>query len=119
MVRLLKINIPITTPQNYIPRMCGELGLNGEVQKTVKDLLTEATDKGLVYGRSPVAIVGALIYIASMLTHQKRTQAEIANVTNVTEVTIRNRYKELKTVLDIDSFKDNKDLGQFKMDLNN
>jgi transcription initiation factor TFIIB len=119
MVRLLKISIPITTPQNYIPRLCGELGLNGEVQKTVKELLTEATDKGLVYGRSPVAIVGALIYIASMLTHQKRTQAEIANVANVTEVTIRNRYKELKTVLDIDNFKNNNELDQFNIDINN
>jgi transcription initiation factor TFIIB len=102
MVRLLKISIPPTSPQYYIPRFCGELGLNGEVQKKVKELLIEASDKGLICGRSPVAIVGAIIYIASLLTHQKRTQAEIAGVANVTEVTIRNRYKELKDVLELD-----------------
>lgn len=101
-IRLLKINIPLATPQNYIGRLCGQLHLNGETQKIVSELLNEASEKGLVTGRSPLAIVGALIYIAAALTHQKRTQAEIATVANVTEVTIRNRYKELKDVLTID-----------------
>jgi transcription initiation factor TFIIB len=105
MVRLLKINMPPTSPQYYIPRFCGQLGLNGETQKKVKELLIEASENGLICGRSPVAMVGALIYIASLLTHQKRTQAEIAHVANVTEVTIRNRYKELKTVLELDKAK--------------
>jgi transcription initiation factor TFIIB len=105
MVRLLKISIPPASPQHYIPRLCGQLGLNGETQKKVKELLIEASEKGLICGRSPVAMVGALIYIASLLTHQKRTQAEIAGVANVTEVTIRNRYKELKDVLELDNIK--------------
>ena len=55
------------------------------------------------------------------MTHQKRTQAEIANVANVTEVTIRNRYKELKNVLDLDTYKNNFELAQtnIEMDINN
>ena len=102
-VRILKIKIPIATPQNYISRLCGQLHLNGETQAIVKELLTEAGEKGLITGRSPLAIVGALIYIASNMTHDKRTQSEIALAANVTEVTIRNRYKELKEVLTLDS----------------
>jgi transcription initiation factor TFIIB len=47
-----------------------------------------------------MAIVGALIYIASRENEQRRTQAEIAEVANVTEVTIRNRYKEIKDLLE-------------------
>lgn len=101
-IRLLKISIPIASPKNYISRLCGQLHLNGETQKKVRELLQEATDKGLICGRSPLAIVGALIYIASIITQQRRTQAEIALVANVTEVTIRNRYKELKSVLALD-----------------
>ena len=119
MVRLLKIDIPLTTPQYYIPRFCGQLGLNAEAQKKVKDLLIEATEKGLICGRSPVAIVGALIYIASQLTHQKRTQAEIADVANVTEVTIRNRYKELKTVLDLEKSNTQNDFSNIEIGINN
>jgi transcription initiation factor TFIIB len=100
---MLKIQIPIATPQNYISRLCGQLHLNGETQKIVKELLVEAGEKGLITGRSPLAIVGALIYIASHLTGDKRTQSEVALAANVTEVTIRNRYKELKNILTIET----------------
>ncbi|MBO5519631.1 MAG: transcription initiation factor IIB, partial [Candidatus Methanomethylophilus sp.] len=41
----------------------------------------------------------ASIYIASILTNERRTQREVADVAGVTEVTIRNRYKELNEKL--------------------
>ncbi len=119
MMRLLKIDIPLASPQNYIPRFCGQLKLNGITQKKVKELLEVANEKGLICGRSPVAIVGALIYIASLITHQKRTQAEIANVANVTEVTIRNRYKELKDVLDLETLSVKSELSNIEIAVNN
>ena len=37
-----------------------------------------------------------------MLHGEKRTQREVADVAGVTEVTIRNRYKELLDELDLD-----------------
>ncbi|MDY7083308.1 MAG: transcription initiation factor IIB 3, partial [Halobacteria archaeon] len=36
----------------------------------------------------------AAVYLASILTNDKRTQNQIASVADVTEVTIRNRYQE-------------------------
>ncbi|MDH5746728.1 MAG: transcription initiation factor IIB, partial [Candidatus Bathyarchaeota archaeon] len=49
----------------------------------------------LTSGRGPTGMAAAASYIASMLTGEKRTQREVAEVAQVTEVTIRNRYKEL------------------------
>ncbi|MEM2734166.1 MAG: transcription initiation factor IIB, partial [Candidatus Bathyarchaeia archaeon] len=43
----------------------------------------------------PVGMAAAASYIASVLIGEKRTQREIAEIANVTEVTIRNRFKEL------------------------
>jgi len=56
----------------------------------------------LTHGKSPSGIAAAAIYIAGQLTEQVRTQREIADITNVTEVTIRNRYKQLTNALGID-----------------
>jgi len=42
------------------------------------------------------------LYISSILCGERRTQREVADVAGVTEVTIRNRYKELAEKLDID-----------------
>ena len=99
--RKLKLKVPTPTPEGYLPQICGKLGLNGEVRAKTKELLKQASEKGLIVGRSPLAILGAVIYIASIMTNDKRTQAQIAEAANVTEVTIRNRYKELKETLDI------------------
>ena len=49
----------------------------------------------LTSGRGPTGIAAAATYIATVLTNERKTQREIAEIANVTEVTIRNRYKEL------------------------
>ncbi len=40
-------------------------------------------------------VAAAAIYIASVLSDEHRIQREVADVAGVTEVTIRNRYKEM------------------------
>jgi transcription initiation factor TFIIB len=42
-----------------------------------------------------VGLAAAAVYAASLLTNEKVTQSEVSEVANISEVTIRNRYKEL------------------------
>ena len=42
-----------------------------------------------------MGIAAATLYIASVQTGHRRTQKEVSEVCGVTEVTIRNRYKEI------------------------
>jgi len=48
-----------------------------------------------------MGVAAAALYIASVLEGEKRTQREVAEVAHVTEVTVRNRYKELVEKLNI------------------
>ena len=68
--------------------------------KTI-EILEEAADKELTSGRGPTGIAAASLYIASIFCGERRTQREVADIAGVTEVTIRNRYKELAERLDI------------------
>jgi len=99
--RELLIHRP-TSPTDYIPRFGSELGLSGEVQSKAIELLKEATKKGLTSGRGPTGVAAAAIYIASVLYGERRTQRDVADVARVTEVTVRNRYKELCEKLGLD-----------------
>ena len=81
-------------PQAYVPRFSSELGLSDEVQVKAKEIITVATEKGLLSGKSPTGFAAAAIYAASLLCNEKKTQREVAEVAQVTEVTIRNRYQE-------------------------
>jgi transcription initiation factor TFIIB len=100
--RELGLKLLPTTPQDYVSRFCSELQLSADVQAKTLEILKEATERELTSGRGPTGIAAAALYIASILCGERRTQREVAEVAGVTEVTIRNRYKELAENLDID-----------------
>jgi len=100
--RELLIHLRPTSPIDYVSRFASELGLTGEVQTKAIELLKEATKKGLTSGRGPTGVAAAAVYIASVLSGERRTQRDVAEVARVTEVTVRNRYKELCEKLELD-----------------
>jgi len=97
----LKLNLQPTKPKQYLQRFCNELNLGSETKKRAIKILKRATNEELVSGRGPIGLAAASLYMASVLSGEKRTQKEIANTSGVTEVTIRNRYKELADKLGI------------------
>ena len=84
--------------------------VNLEIVKVLKrtgyisgfDVKKDANKKELTSGRGPTGVAAAAIYIASILCNERRTQREVADIAGVTEVTIRNRYKELTDKLGIE-----------------
>ena len=56
-----------------------------------------------VIGAGPVGLEAAL-YAAAQLTNESVTQHEISEVTDISEVTIRNRYQELLEAWDATPF---------------
>ena len=95
LVKKLDIRVPSVDPRNYISKFMSQLVLSGNAETLAMKILDQAVKLGLTSGRSPAGIAAAVIYIAIHLTSEQRTQSEIAKKAHVTEVTIRNRYKEL------------------------
>ncbi|MBI5158871.1 transcription initiation factor IIB [Candidatus Micrarchaeota archaeon] len=98
----LNLRVPLTDPSQYIPRFTAELKLSGQVQEKAIELLKQAIKQGLIAGRGPTGVAAAAVYIAATMNGERRTQKEVADVAGVTEVTIRNRYRELKEHLKLD-----------------
>lgn len=97
--RELDLEVPLTDPSQYVPKFTAALKLSGKVQEKAILLLKKAVAKGLISGRGPTGVAAAAVYIASAMFGERRTQKEVADVAGVTEVTIRNRYRELKKEL--------------------
>ncbi|MFH0875463.1 MAG: TFIIB-type zinc ribbon-containing protein [archaeon] len=98
--RKLNIRTLPIDPLNYISRFASELALGAETQTKAIDIIQKAREEQLVSGRSPKGLAAGALYIASKIHSEKKTQAEIAKVADVTEVTVRNTYKELTSNLD-------------------
>ena len=101
MSRYLKLNIMPSKPDDYINRFCSRLKLSMDTRKKATEILKLARDNDLTSGKGPTGVAAAAIYIASLMTGERRTQRAVAEVAGVTEVTIRNRYKELTEKLSI------------------
>ena len=93
--RELGITILPSNPADYIPRFASSLRLVPETQSKAVEILDMAQKAELTSGRGPTGIAAAALYVAALINGEKRTQREVADVAGVTEVTIRNRYKEL------------------------
>ena len=81
-------------PKKYVPRFSSELELSEEVKSKANEIIETTAEQGLLSGKSPTGFAAAAIYAASLLCNEKKTQREVADVAQVTEVTIRNRYQE-------------------------
>ncbi len=98
----MKLRMPIPGPENYVSRFISDLGLPPVVQKMTLEIIERAKEvRNLVSGRDPRGLAAASIYIAAIITDQRVTQRAIARTAGVTEVTIRNRYKELVKKLEL------------------
>lgn len=95
----LDVDVPLTDPSQYVPKFAAALKLGPPVQEEAVKLIKKSVKKGLISGRGPTGVAAAALYIASAMHGEKRTQKEVADVAGVTEVTIRNRYRELKKEL--------------------
>ncbi len=95
LIKELNYFIPPLKPSQYITKFSNQLTMQGKVEEIAHKILSTARDLKLTSGRGPTGIAAAASYIASVLTGERKTQREIAEIAQVTEVTIRNRYKEL------------------------
>ncbi len=100
--RELGIKIMPSNPADYIARFASSLRLSAETQSKAIEILEQAQKSELTSGRGPTGIAAAALYVAALMHGEKRTQREVADVAGVTEVTIRNRYKELLEELDLE-----------------
>jgi transcription initiation factor TFIIB len=94
-VRELNLEVKPADPKSYVPRFASDLELSEEAGREARKLLEAATEAGTISGKSPVGLAAAAVYAAALLTNEKVTQSEVSEVADISEVTIRNRYKEL------------------------
>ncbi len=93
--RELKLKYMPSSPSDYITRFCTVLGLNESVLRKAMEINGKAEENGINSGKGSASMAAASIYLAAFLEMEKITQREVAKVAGVTEVTVRNRYKEL------------------------
>lgn len=78
------------------------LNLPQTVATKASQLVERMYEDGMSSGKGYLALSAAAVYLISTLMDKKKTQKEIADALKITEVTIRNRYKDIVGAFDIE-----------------
>ncbi|MFX1345966.1 MAG: transcription initiation factor IIB family protein [Promethearchaeota archaeon] len=96
----LNLNINNFTPQEYINKFYEELDLSVNCRNSAIEVIEESKKKGLITsGRDPKGIAAASLYISSKKNNEYRPQKQICKIANVSEITLRMRFKEISSLI--------------------
>jgi len=101
LIKELNLKVPSTDPISLIPRYIAELNLDAEDEKTTVKILQTFTSKFSTSGKDPKGLCAGALYLACKIRTKRISQKDIAILVGVTEVTLRSRYKELITKLNV------------------
>ncbi len=86
--------------EDFVPRFASQLELQPQVGERALSLVARVKDTKTLEANSPVGIAAGALYLASEELDVPMTQAQIARLTGVSEVTIRKHYRLLKELID-------------------
>ena len=100
----LDIKAPMIDHSKYIIKIANKLGFDEKTKRKALELMEQAQKKNILVGKDPVSMATSILYLVDLNEggQQHKTQAEIAKAAGITEVTVRERSKELRKKLGID-----------------
>ena len=99
LVNELDIRMPVEDPGRSVPKIGSAIGVSPQTMRRAQEILRMAEAEGVSAGKDPMGLAGAALYIASHLEGEGKSQPTVAKAAEVTEVTVRNRYRALKSSL--------------------
>ncbi|MHA1224280.1 MAG: transcription initiation factor IIB [Candidatus Heimdallarchaeaceae archaeon] len=101
LLKHLDLKMPLASPESSIAKFASLLNFSPKVLNDAKEILTLARTSKITVGKNPNSLAAAALYIAALKNKIKCPQNEIAKTCQITEVTLRNRYKEFVRTLKI------------------
>jgi transcription initiation factor TFIIB len=91
--------IPAIDHVRCITRIANKIGLSEKTKRMAVNIMRQVIAMQVSAGKGPMGIAATVLYIACIQAGEMKTQKELSVAAGVTEVTIRNRYSELKKYL--------------------
>ena len=91
----LDIKIPLIDPMKCIVKVANRLSIKEKTKKQAMNIMSEVVEREMTSGKVPMGLAASVLYLSCQITGEVISQAKIAEASGTTEVTVRNRYKDL------------------------
>jgi transcription initiation factor TFIIB len=92
----LDLKIPIVDPLKCIAKVANKANLSEKTRRQAAEIMNNVTKREISAGKDPMGLAASVLYLSSFNTGESITQNNIASAAGVTEVTLRNRVRDLK-----------------------
>ena len=97
----LDLKVPMVDTVKCIAKVANKAGLKEKTKRQAIDTMYDISKKGIAAGKDPMGLAASVLYLSSFIVGEHVTQSQIADAAGVTEVTLRNRFKDLRTRLQL------------------
>ncbi|MFB5636278.1 MAG: transcription initiation factor IIB family protein [Nitrosopumilus sp.] len=97
----LDLKMPVIDSVSCIAKIASNAELSEKTKRHAIKILKNAEKQNALAGKHPMGVAASALYLACINLEENRTQKDIADAAGITEVTIRNRCKNLKAVVGI------------------
>jgi transcription initiation factor TFIIB len=97
----LDVKVPLVDQIKCIAKVANNANLSEKTKRQAIRIMDEVTKKQIAAGKNPMGLAATILYLSCLKTGENKTQTDIARAAGVTDMTIRNRIKELKSKLEV------------------
>jgi transcription initiation factor TFIIB len=98
----LDIKVPLVDPMKCIVKIANLAGISEKTKRMAMNTMNDIVKMKISAGKLPMGLAATVLYISCLKNGENKTQRDIADAAGVTEVTLRNRFNDLKTKLQLD-----------------
>jgi transcription initiation factor TFIIB len=92
----LDYKVPVFDPMKCIARIANNANLSEKTKHQALYIMNEIKEKEISVGKDPMALAATVLYASCLKTGENKSQKDIAKTAGVTDVTLRNQFKDLK-----------------------
>jgi transcription initiation factor TFIIB len=97
----LYLKIPIIDTAKCVARVANKANISEKTKHQAMNLMNDVVKTGISAGKDPMGLAATVLYASCIKTGEQKTQVDLASAAQITEVTIRNRFKDLKNRLEL------------------
>jgi len=89
----LVLKLPIVENTKCIARVANRVSVSERTKHRAISLMNDVVESGFSAGKDPMVLAATVVYASCIGTSEQKSQIDVANIAYVTDVTIRNRFK--------------------------
>ena len=91
--------VPCIDPVKCVVRVANKAKLTEKTKRQAFNIMKKVTQNEISAGKDPMGLAATVLYISCIKTGENISTKEISNAAGITDVTLRNRFKDLKNQL--------------------